>query len=485
MKSNSIYLCFIAIAVSFFGAGNVFGQTLLPELKEPLGRRWLQQERPERRSSLGMSSMEALALENEDETLSKFSKSSPDFEGMFNEVVLSARQSMAIVRSRGLSRSPKARKRQVALGTVISADGLVLTKASELKGSLFCEFSTGDVLPAEIVGLDTENDLALLRTGASGVTVSPWVESGTTETGNWIATPLDHKDDVEVGVVSVDARLIAPSKPFIGIYMNDAEPTGVSVLNVQTGSPADKGGLKPQDIILKIDDQLVKDINDLRKSLEQYDAGDLVTLSILRNERKKRVKLTLAERDKVSSENMRSNQQNSMGSRLSRRRKDFPLAFQHDTALQARQCGGPVVNLDGKVVGVNIARAGRVSSLAIPSSELLPIVKRLSTGKFTPEFVNADRIAKVAKEIKEAEKLSRELSRRVNSIEDEKEAVEGTRRGLELAAETIQKQLDEMIESVKKQQTQLKDVNGELDRLESLMRELQKDRKRLETGLKY
>ena len=29
-------------------------------------------------------------------------------------------------------------------------------------------------------------------------------------------------------------------------------------------------------------------------------------------------------------------------------------------------CGGPLVNLDGKVVGMNIARAGRTESYAIP-----------------------------------------------------------------------------------------------------------------------
>ena len=31
-------------------------------------------------------------------------------------------------------------------------------------------------------------------------------------------------------------------------------------------------------------------------------------------------------------------------------------------------CGGPLVNLDGQCVGINIARAERVSSYALPSS---------------------------------------------------------------------------------------------------------------------
>lgn len=485
MKSYPIHLATFVFAVSVWMSGDLLAQSLLPELKEPLGRRWMEEERPERGSSLALSSLEALAVENESETLSKFSKSSPDFEHMFDDVVAGSRKSLAVVRSRGLSRSPNARKRQIALGTVVSSDGLVLTKASELKGDLFCEFASGDVVPAKIIGLDTENDLALLSSDVTGIDAGRWAASGSTQTGHWVATPLDHLEDVEVGVVSVDARNIAPSKPFIGIFMNEAEPTGILVLSVQPGSPADEGGLKPEDVILKIDDQLVKDISDLRKKLEQFDAGDLVTLSIVRDDRPKRVKITLAERDKVSSENMRSNQQNSMGSRLSRRRRDFPLAFQHDTALQASQCGGPIVNLDGEIVGINIARAGRVSSLAIPAQEILPIIERLATGNFTPEVVNAQRIQKVATEIEETEALTRQLTKRVDALKDKNETSESTRRGLELAVEAIQKQLDEMIETAKSQQAQLKDANSELNRLERLMRELKKDRERLATGLKY
>jgi len=461
------------------------GQSPEPKLEDPLGRRWFEEKRPERSSSLTLSSMEALAVENEKEALAKFSKSSPDFEHMFDDVVAGARQSLVVVRTKGLSKSPKARKRAVVLGTVVSEDGLVLTKASELKGDLYCEFASGEVAAAELIGLDTENDVALLKTGASGLTVGKWGDSNLTKTGDWVATPLDHEEEIEVGIVSVDARFIEPSKPFIGIYMNEAKPTGILVVNVQEDSPADEGGLKARDVILKLDDQLVKDIDDLRKSLEQYDAGDLVTLSILRGDRPKTVKLTLAERDKVSSENMRSNEQNKMGSRLSRRRKDFPRAFQHDTALQAAECGGPIVNLDGEIIGVNIARAGRVSSLAIPLEEIMPIIERLRTGDYSPAVVNAERIKKVETEIEETRKLTRELTRRLDLIKDENETVEGTRRGLELAAKDIQKRLDDMIEVTQKQMAQQKDANGELKRLERLMRELKKDHERLATGLKY
>ena len=69
--------------------------------------------------------------------------------------------------------------------------------------------------------------------------------------------------------------------------------------------------------------------------------------------------------------------QNSMGGRLSKRRSGFPQALQHDSILRPNQCGSPLVGLDGKVVGINIARSSRVSSLALPVSTVQAVVKQL------------------------------------------------------------------------------------------------------------
>ena len=73
----------------------------------------------------------------------------------------------------------------------------------------------------------------------------------------------------------------------------------------------------------------------------------------------------------------RADRMNQMGSMTSQRAEDFELVIQHDTVLQNWQCGGPLMNLDGKAVGLNIARAGRVASYALPASVLKPAIARL------------------------------------------------------------------------------------------------------------
>jgi serine protease Do len=74
--------------------------------------------------------------------------------------------------------------------------------------------------------------------------------------------------------------------------------------------------------------------------------------------------------------------QNNMGGTLSVRAFGFDLAIQHDSVLRPEECGGPLVNLDGNVIGINISRAGRVESYALPSDLLQRLIPELKSGKF-------------------------------------------------------------------------------------------------------
>jgi serine protease Do len=51
--------------------------------------------------------------------------------------------------------------------------------------------------------------------------------------------------------------------------------------------------------------------------------------------------------------------------------------LQHDVQGTSKTVGGPLVDLDGKCIGMNIARANRAESFAIPIEELREISQRL------------------------------------------------------------------------------------------------------------
>ena len=76
---------------------------------------------------------------------------------------------------------------------------------------------------------------------------------------------------------------------------------------------------------------------------------------------------------------------NMYGGPLSDRRGGFEAALQHDTVLLPSQCGGPLVDLDGKAVGINVARAGRVESYAIAAAAVQPLLEELKSGKLAPK----------------------------------------------------------------------------------------------------
>ena len=114
--------------------------------------------------------------------------------------------------------------------------------------------------------------------------------------------------------------------------------------------------------------------------------GDVVTLKISRKRQGNRIKVTLAERPGISkAANRAANMQNNMGSKLSDRKAGFPVILQHDSILKPTDCGGPLVNLDGKVLGINISRAGRTETYAIPSEIVRPLLERLKTRNGDPK----------------------------------------------------------------------------------------------------
>jgi serine protease Do len=125
----------------------------------------------------------------------------------------------------------------------------------------------------------------------------------------------------------------------------------------------------------------VKDVPNFIEAVGQHKPGEEVTLRIKRGDQEKDIKATLGKRPPESS---RADIQNTMGGPLSTRRAGFPTFIQHDTVLKPQECGGPLIDLDGRAVGVNIARAGRVESYAIPSEVLRPLLPALMSGKLAP-----------------------------------------------------------------------------------------------------
>lgn len=267
--------------------------------------------------------------------------------------------------------------RRVALGAIVGTDGYVLTKASELNQDIEVQLFDGRRLKAETVGSREEHDLALLKIEAKDLPTIQWGDSVPPPVGSWLATPGLGTIPISVGVVSVTPRKIERRTPVLGIRLEDAEK-GPQVFEVLPGSNAAKVGMQKNDIITHLDGDAVKSCDTLVRAIRKHRPGDKVRLKVLRGKQELTVDAELGELAQLT--HGREYFQFGLGGQLSKRRAGFPLALQHDTVLQPNQCGGPLVDLDGKTVGINIARASRVESYALPASEVKPLVDELKSG---------------------------------------------------------------------------------------------------------
>lgn len=291
---------------------------------------------------------------------------------------------------------------QVALGTVVGTDGWIISKASQLMKATHVEFSDGRQLPVQMVGYHQGHDLALLKVAAQSLPEVQW-EDQAPEVGTWMVTVGTDVDPVSVGVMSAPRRGVPPSgvSGVLGIRLS-REDDDPRIQEVVPNSGASKAGLLEGDTVLKVDQRDITSGQQLIRTLRTYRPGDTVSLRIRREDGvlEVRAMLTYPFGEFLS----RIAFQNQMGGSLSFRRDDFQAVYQHDSVLSPEECGGPVCNLDGKVVGVNIARAGRTESYILPADLVLSVLPDLKAGKYPPppsgseELLPAETVAAPAAE---------------------------------------------------------------------------------------
>jgi serine protease Do len=280
--------------------------------------------------------------------------------------------------------------KDAALGVVVTADGFILTASSELEGKLSVKLRDGKSFDAKLVGVHEPNGLAMLKIDASGLTPAKWTDSKAAPVGNWVASAGTGEVPVSVGVVGVASRHIAKYRPappppsadsgFLGIGLNDGDG-GALVGEVQPRTAAAKAGLKVNDIVLAVNNKLTPDAEALIRFVGRHKPGETITLKVRRGEDELEIKATLGKRPPGGN---RGDFQNNMGSKLSKRRS-FQDFLQHDTVILPTDCGGPLVDLDGHVIGINVARAGRTESYAIPSEAVRPLLEDLMSGRLAPK----------------------------------------------------------------------------------------------------
>lgn len=271
-------------------------------------------------------------------------------------------------------------KRRLGYGTVVESNK-VLAKWSELvrfNGGLTIQAGSGEAMPARVSGVYEDEDIAVLETTGSALVPVRWSDKKPA-LGSFLATPQPDGRPAGFGVVSVLERdLRETNQAFLGVGGDpDFEGPGVRVREVIPETGAAAAGLKPGDIIMKVGEREVSGVLELRNSLIGVTPGSRVEVLARANGKEKSFDVLLGNRPKlggIQGDRLRTMER--MGGRVSMVRDSFPNAIQTDMRLKTDQTGGPVVNLDGEVVGITIARADRTRSFVISAAGLRDLLKK-------------------------------------------------------------------------------------------------------------
>jgi S1-C subfamily serine protease len=316
--------------------------------------------------------------------------------GKFRKAVTDVRRSVVEIRDGDLP---------AALGTVVDASGLVLTKASELPDGARCRLPDGRVMPCEVVGVDPAYDLALLRVPAPGLAPVTWAKAPDPTAGTLLAAAGTGELPVAIGIVSIPRRETpgphpsAPSRyqrpPAGAPALTGRTESGVGYRVGSSQGNAAAAGIRAGDIIVAMAGSPVPDNSEILRCIgrNRYDesyftfrfcvddrrAGERLPVRLVREGRQVAVTLELTEAPDPE-----------YPSDCTSRQADAPpTVITADIPVLHQDCGAPAVGFDGGVVGLVISRFGPNGSFIIPADCVVSRLADLKAGKPLPGFAKS------------------------------------------------------------------------------------------------
>lgn len=270
--------------------------------------------------------------------------------------------------------------RRLAYGTVVGNGSRILSKWSELAratGELRVD-AGNEQRVVKLVGVYENEDLAVLEIEGKPLTPVVW-SFETPPIGGFIAAPQPDGKLAAFGVVSVAERNLRDTDlAFLGVVGElGFSEQGVKIKEVAEGSGALTAGLKPGNVILKVGDRSISGLLALKNALTGTTPGEKITLRVKADGGEKNVDVVLGNRPKLPEySGARIQQMERMGGAISEVRDSFTHALQTDMRPQPNQIGGPVVDLEGRAIGITMARADRTRSFVMPASALVELLKK-------------------------------------------------------------------------------------------------------------
>ena len=173
-----------------------------------------------------------------------------------------------------------------------SGDSAVYTNAIQIDAAINPGNSGGPLFDEKGRVIGITSSIATMGRSGGG-------EGGSGSIGIGFAIPVKLADKVAKQLIKSGTATHA----YLGVTLDTDGATadgekraGAKITSVESGSPADKAGLKTNDVVVAIDGKTTAQGSALTGYVRQYSANDKVKLTVIRNSKKQDIDVTLAER---------------------------------------------------------------------------------------------------------------------------------------------------------------------------------------------
>lgn len=266
-------------------------------------------------------------------------------------------------------------------GTVFQlANGkqFIISKSSQVADNSFTWVNDRQV-PLKVVQRDKERDLVALSLAYRFPQPIAMSKLNTPEakdcelTGTFLYTPLP-QGEAKTSVYGLTVQELPNRFSSGGFNAYLQEQNGCpTITKVDSGGSAEKAGLKHGDCVFRINGVAVNGAKDFNNEMMKYYPGDSVRFSVRRNTDTLTVALVLTPRILLE----QNHPMNRFNGSKSVRRDGFRNVILHDARLRSYQCGSPLYDFKGNLIGLNIARFSHTTAVALEISEVLSFIKAI------------------------------------------------------------------------------------------------------------
>ncbi|MBS3813772.1 trypsin-like peptidase domain-containing protein [Candidatus Bipolaricaulota bacterium] len=145
-------------------------------------------------------------------------------------------------------------------------------------------------MQGKVIGMNT----AIIRRNQQGIPITGLNFAVSIDSVERVLADLVSKGEVTRAWLGVGFQKVTPE---MGEKFGLEDGHGVLISEVYPDSPADRGGLKSGDIIIKVNDNKITGATEFQQEIMYRDVGEEVELTLIRNQERKTITVELGKRD--------------------------------------------------------------------------------------------------------------------------------------------------------------------------------------------